>query len=290
MKRNYAYISQSQNDSQLTTYGSPGPRSRTAVLLRRPTRMRVKRSANLVPTVKNLVKSEIRKIEEVKSVQYLKQNQLCVSANNTANWTSTFFPISLSDATGVSVNQGAGAAGRIGNRIRTRKVMFRGIFVPLPYQASFNLTPQPYEVTMWIVTDKTNPTLVPDGTNLLQLGNTSIGPQGIMLDSISPVNTDKYQLHARHVFKLGTAVSDGTGNQAGYQSFANNDFSYNCKFDLDVTRFMPTNVLFNDATTLPTTKGVFVLISVGAAVGTALSATAQPVGLTYTIDYQYTDV
>lgn len=257
------------------------------VAVRKP--MRMSRKSSAVSSLKSLVKNEIAKSEEVKSVQFLKQSQLCVSSNNTSNWTNTFFPISLNDATGVSVNQGPGAAGRIGNRIRTKKVMFRGNFVPRSYDGNLNTAPQPYVVTMWIVTDKSNPTAVPDGTQLLQLGNTSITPTGITLDSMTPVNVDKYQLHGRYIFKLGHANYGGTGTNVAFQSFSNNDFSLNCEFNLDVTKFMPTNVMFNDNVTLPTTKGVFVLISVAGSTGTALANTAQPVNLNYTIDYQYTD-
>ena len=105
-----------------------------------------------------------------------------------------------------------------------------------------------------------------------------------------PVNTDRYKVLATKTFKLGYSYYAGSnGALPNSGNFSNNDFKLNANFSFDLTKHYPKNVVFDDATTVPSTRGLFCMIQYVAANGGALPTTNYSVGSQWMLDYHYED-
>lgn len=243
-------------------------------------------------TVKAVVKRVLAREAEVKTVQEYNYGVNLYSPNYATFDTTNVFPLGPRQTT-LPLPQGTGQGGRIGNRVHTRKLILAGSLVPNPYNATTNPIPQPMDVTMWIFYDKTkpteNPTPVANG-DWYQNGNGSVSFGGDTLDMISPVNTDRYRVVAKRNFKLGYADFAGTGQQVGSQSFANNDYKMTCNFKFDLTKHYPKVVKWNDnATSTPTTRGLWVMITPAWGQGTTIPSGVRPLGMQFMQNYMYQD-
>ena len=171
--------------------------------------------------------------------------------------------------------------------------MFRYVLRPLAYDATINSVPQPYEVQMLFCRVKNNPTSIPasaEVNNLFQLNNASLGPQGTLEDLCVPFNKDYWEILKVQRHKIGYADNTGSGAQITSAYLANNDFKLNVVNSINLTKYYPKTVKFNDTTNTPTTKGIFLLINViPAASSAAIPATQLPVRIHSYIDYQYED-
>lgn len=174
-----------------------------------------------------------------------------------------------------NIQQGVGQAQRVGNRVTTRKCVLRMVFTPNPIAA------QPGYLIMWIITKKNNST-VPAGIDsfFIQAGNASTYLSGNVFDTISEVNRDQWTLYKRRWWKVGYAGYTGQGT--------NNDFPLSKCVTLDITRYMPKTVVYNDATNNPSSKCVYACFEYVTADGTTVGTGACKVQ-SY-LDYHYTDV
>jgi len=241
--------------------------------------------------LRKLIQREISRNVENKCSQHYDYDQRLYSAVN-ANFPADNIIVLGPDPTSLVINQGTGQGNRIGNSITTKKFVFRGTLVPLPYDATFNAAPQPVQVRMVIFYDKTDPTAIPNpiaGNDFFQNGNTSKGFQNDLTDLWSPVNKDRYRVLATRTFKLGMAAYSGTGTNPGQQSFTNNDFKLNCNFSFNLTKHYPKIVKFNDGTATPTTRGLFCMFYYALANGGSVPGSAYMVGAQYMQDYTYED-
>lgn len=243
-----------------------------------------------VSTVKSIVKREIARNIENKVIEaYYDGNALYTYGH--ANWvTQNVFPV-CPYATVMSIAQGANQQQRIGNQIKTKKLIFSGCLFPNFYNVTTNPIPKPLEVVMWIIYDREAPSIDPvPGTDFIQLGSTTSALVGNLSDILCDVNNDRYRLVARKVLKLGYANYGGTGTQVAGQAFANNDFKLNQRFRFDLTKHYPKIVKYNDNYTSPTSRGLFCVIQPVPADGTvATPATALPCYISYALSYQYED-
>lgn len=214
-------------------------------------------------------------------------NYVNLAAFNTANMIP-LFPL----ATYWTLSQGVGQGERIGNSIRSHKLIYTGVLGPNAYDATYNAIPQPQEVLFMVLRRKDlgdgQPTSL---TSLYEVGNGVTSPTGAMIDVLREINEDLYDVPFKRLFKVGPAVNDGSGNSNTYQRFANNDFKYNCKFRMDLTKYIDKIVRFNDASTSQVGAKCYywaVWMPVNAA-ATAGGANDRPVQLTSQLIYHYKD-
>ena len=240
-------------------------------------------------SVKKVVQREIARNVENKTVQHYDYDQRLYAVNNVSFVTDNIWPV-CPDPSALIVNQGVTQSQRTGNQIKTKKLIFKGTLLPLPYDSTFNAAPQPVQGTIWIFYDKKNPTDVPTSvtTNFFQFGAASKGFQNDLTDNWSPVNTDRYRVVAKKHFKLGFANYDNNVPAAQMQ-FANNDFKLNCNFSFDLTKHYPKFVKFEDNSTVPTTRGLFCMVTYALANGGAVPSTSYMVGAQWMLDYQFED-
>jgi len=241
--------------------------------------------------LKKMIRREIARNVENKTSQYYQYDVRLYPAGNVSFPTDNIFPVGV-DPTSLVIPPGTAQGNRIGNTIKTKKLVFRGTIVPRAYDSTFNPAPQPVQLKMYIFYDKTTPTAVPNpqaANDFFQNGNSSKGFQNDLVDMWSPVNTDRYRILATKTFKIGFAANDGSGSSVINGFFANNDFKYNANFSFDLTKHYPQMVKFNDGSTVPTTRGLFCMCQYVAASGQAIPTTWYMLALQYMLDFQYED-
>lgn len=174
----------------------------------------------------------------------------------------------------ITISQGTGEGDRVGDSVRVKSAKLRMVLYPNVYDATSNNLPKPQDVQVFIFGmkpqyDSYNNAVSSATTNMLQNGNSSAGLTSIMSDLLSDVNSDIVTLYSRKIYKVGTATDTGTGNQIAYQYFANNDYKYNHIIEMDLTKFYPKKLIWNDTATLTTTRGVYMVVCPVPADGTA---------------------
>lgn len=76
-------------------------------------------------------------------------------------------------------------------------------------------------------------------------------------------------------------------NAPSYGNFTNNDYNLCAKFDIDITKWLPKTIVWDDSVTTPTSKMVYVVIeATGTAAAGVYSATNQ---IAAAIHLSYTD-
>lgn len=215
-----------------------------------------KRSSSVSAGVKKYVKKELHKNIENKVMNVAVANAF---GNILQNSNMNVFP--MTPYTGyLVISQGITQNARIGNKVSTRRVMLNYCMVPKPYDATTNPLCRPQEIDMFLGYVKGTPSTLPvatDFNNLYQVGSTSLGPQGELPDLIADINTDYWVIKKRWRHKLGYADVTGTGASPGSQYYANNDFKFNVVKKLNITKFCPKTLVWNDASNTPTSRGLF---------------------------------
>jgi len=236
------------------------------------------------------VRKVLQQTAEKKKSQYYEVDKFVLAANCTAaSWLNTIFPVTPYGAS-LIIQQGTGDGSRVGNRIKATKLRLKGAFTPTAYSAN-NPFPEPMMVRMWLLYDKENPTIIPGpGSDFIQFGGATQGLQSTFADMISVVNSDRWVVKYDRTFKLGFAGYSGTGVQPAFQSFANNDFSLVQEFDIDVLPMIAKNIVFDDNTGIPETRGLFMVIEAVKTTGTAAAATLIGVEMHFSLNMEYTDM
>lgn len=243
--------------------------------------------------LKKMVRREIARTEEVKCVQYYNDAKLLHTATS-ASVLDNIIELGP-DGVNLTISQGTGQGNRIGNRIMTKSLKFKGTLIALPYNAASNPTVIPQQVKIWIFYDKTDPTAVPDPrTNFFQNGNSVRAIQGQLTDFWAPINTERYAVLASKTFKLGfalNATTDAPSTSITTNAIPNNDFKLNANFSFDLTKHYPKVVKFADGGNTPTTRGLFAMFEYVRADGTSngTSDNTLCVGVEYMLDYHFTD-
>jgi len=239
--------------------------------------------------VKKYVKSIVHKEAENKCIQL---NYTTSLYSVTGSTTLNAFPISPY-ASYMAITQGVGQAGRVGNKIRTRKLMFNYVLRPLSYDATINTLPQPMEIQMIFGRTRNSPALLPAAADVQQMfqgSNGVIQPTGTLEDLCLPFNDDYWDIVKVVRHKLGYAESAGTGGSATSQYFSNNDFKMNVIRKLNLTKYIPKLLKYNDATNSPTSKGLFLFINVIPAGGSSpFGPTQLPCRIHSYINFEYED-
>nr|WDW25922.1 MAG: putative capsid protein [Canine stool-associated circular virus] len=236
------------------------------------------------------VKKVIAKTEEVKFASYT--GIVGVSAyTNTTNRQNNIIPLTPYAVTGITIPQGTGQNDRIGNRIRTKSVWLRGIIYPRPYGAN-NSNPTPQEVRVWFFSPKATtfqPTTLPgffQGAN-----NNSAAPGGTILDLTQIINNDAYIYRGHRTFKIGLSnMNAQAGVPSTVMGFTNNDFKFNARFNINLTKMIPKIIKYNDTDNTPFSTSVFMYWETVDADGSSQATDQAPIELSYSTTFRYTDV
>lgn len=247
-----------------------------------------RKASRKVSPLKKVIRREMARVIETKSKQAYNLNKPLYPTNST-NFIDNIFEVGPDGST-MQITQGAGQGQRVGNEVRTKKLTLKGTIVPLPYNVTTNYAPLPMQIKMFFFYDKTDPIAVPyPVTDFYQDGSSSRGFSNDLVDQWAAVNKDKYCLFTTRQYKLGFAAVMGTGTTPAQQAYSNNDFSYNANFNIDLTKYFPKRVKFNDNLGTPTTRGLYVMTVISSADGTNIPAGWVTAAMQYEVDYQYED-
>lgn len=238
---------------------------------------------------KAMVNRAIARTEEKKESQLYSINTP-IPSTASAGWTASSISIAPS-STGFVIPNGTGQGNRIGNVIRTKRAVIKGILHQNIYNATTNPQPQPVEVRMLIFKDKFNPSAQPAAValDLFQTGSTAAGPANDLADMMLDVNLDRYQVYHDQIFKLGFANNGGLGTNTSFQSFSNNDFKINCSFSVDITKFLPKTITYNDTSPAPMNNNLWMIFLPAFASGGVIPADSTLVNMSWSGSYQFTD-
>lgn len=223
---------------------------------------------------------------------YVTSSTLLIGSYLAANWTTTsLFPVTPYTSY-CQITQGTAQDSRIGNRIYTQRSRIKFLFWPAGYNATSNQVPRPSFIKIWFLAPKNdNISIPPNLSSLFQLGSTSIAPSGALSDLTHDINKDFWVVYKTKAFKLGYASNTGSGQQGLAANYANNDFPMMRKFTIDLTKITPKMIMYNDNTSLPSSRGVYCAVEAISADGnSAYQAVDRPVNMLYEQDFYYTDV
>lgn len=239
--------------------------------------------------VKAMVNRAIARTEEKKESNVYSLNTPLPSTAN-AGWTASSISIAPS-STGFVIPQGTGQGNRIGNHIRTKRAVVKGILHQNLFSSTTNNQPLPVQVRMLIFKDKFNKSGQPAAVSLdlFQTGSTAIGPTNDLADMMLDINRDRYQVYHDEIMKLGFAAYNGDGILTIYQGFTNNDFSLNCEFKVDITKFIPKQIMYNDAGAAPMNDNLWMIFIPAVATGSTLPANSTLINMSWSATYEYTD-
>lgn len=255
----------------------------------------VKKSGRPTPALRRMVQSIVSRNIENKSRQANLQMDCRYPQSGGVYKFNGLIPLTPYDPTGTPVDstihiaQGTGAASRVGNTIRTKRATLKGVLYPFPESEVYNPAPKVMEVCMWIFKVK-----VPITDNFLdveniidnsffQSSNSTTGVTGDLINIVQAPNTDTIQLLHKRVFKLGHSGGTQSGN------LSNNDFYFNRKFNINITKYLPKVVKFDDVDQAPTIKHTYALITPFCADGTVQSNQYYGCKCDYEINYVYED-
>lgn len=261
--------------------------------------MRRKVSTKPSLAIRRYVKRELSRQIENKTHQASYQME-CHNSNTAGSMSNEFhglIPITPYTATGapvgttIAITQGTGQASRIGNVIRVKRATLRGVMFPNDLNASTNPMPKAYEVCMWIFKlkdrafgDELTYANSVINTEFLQDNNATAGITGELINLVQPVNKDLIHLYYKRVFKLAYAAGTNTGN------LGNNDFKYNQKFSINVSKYVPKVIKYNDNTDMPSISHTYCLIVPFNADGTYYTdGQYEPMRCDWCLDYVYED-
>lgn len=263
--------------------------------------------------LRKMIKAEIHRQIENKTIQTVSAIYIPTTTSDTAgvDINNAIIRLTPSSTLSYQIAQGDGQGQRSGNQVTTRKMVIRGVLTAEPYSTTGdrpNTGPVPIVVRMHLMYDKrtpngidpsnnneVNPTPQSPNNDFFQFGNTTTGFQGTNLDQMQTINTDRYAVLASKTFKIGFQRYDGTTQStnptAAQQFYTNNDFKMQVPIRWNVTKYMPKKIKFNDASTSPNCRGLFLMSYGVPATGNAVTALAPvPQALfRFTTDYQYED-
>lgn len=130
--------------------------------------------------------------------------------------------------------------------------------------------------------------------NFFQSGNTSISPQGNLLDDFLTVNKQAYNVAFTRTFKVGNAtIFDGGETASGplnqNQKYTNNDFKINAKCTIDYTKHLIKTQSFNDSTFVPSNRQLYLVVESISCDNIDNGVNNYPMKMAYEIDYRFKD-
>lgn len=251
-------------------------------------------------TVKKIVKRELSKQIETKecfSASSITPASISATSSSVAGNMFICSPNSASSTIGyLSIPQGDGNGQRVGNRIRTKSLYMKYILTQTPQSVATNPIPTPIEVMIYWFKVKVTPQDVPTINNLrgananfFEYGSSSIGFDGSLYDVLHKINPDRYTYlcHRRH--KLGYQ-SNNVNNNPSYANGHNNDFKMNVVSGINLTKYCPKEILYDDLSTSTTTSPyIFCLVQPINATNVVFGPTILPMTMQFELQYKYSD-
>lgn len=290
------------------------PKKKRSMKKKRTTKRKVvSRSGRPTKALSKMVQRIIsRNIENKVHQSFYEMPVYYVSSGADAMEFRGLFPITPYTATGsppdtcIGITYGTSQKARIGNTIRTKRAILKGILFPRARDGDLNPEPRPLEVCLWIfklkgfgVTGGLGDTLggaeYALENNFLQDATATGSAEGLtgqLIDVMRPVNTDGIQILHKRVFKLGySAVSaSNQGNLGDNQGYANNDFKYNQKFSINVTKYLPKVIKYDDNDDMPSIRHTYVMIAPYNADGSnSNNSSLSPCICNWSLEYTYED-
>lgn len=254
-----------------------------------------KRSYKKKSSIKKMIKREISRQAEDKEAVVLNLGRNIYSVAAGAFDSSNIIECGFS-ATALNIAQGTSQGGRVGNKIRVKKLKIQGTLVPQPYSATTNPDPQPCQYRMILLYNKNTPNAVPTpqaSADIVQFGSTVSSFDDDLIDQWAPLNTDTYTVLAEKRCKVGFALNSATNQTPGTimpgQVMANNDFKLNYSLNWDITKYIPKVVTYKDNNVDATSRGLYLVIVPSSARGTALGSAAIVASFSYALTVKYED-
>lgn len=266
---------------------------------KRTYRRRISRRPRIAGMVKKIVRQAIARNVENKRLTTEFTKNLFHSGAGTNFRDQNIIALCPNSALGsiYQMVQGTGQQQRIGNQVRLKKLIFRGIMAPNPYSATTNPTPNPVMIQMFIISMKRNvpSSSIAEVNNVFQNtffanGSTSLGALGTLYDAVTPINTDQVTLHYKRTFKLGYENYSGvTGGADTGQTKASNDYKLNQRFSINLAKYMTKVWKFNDNEGATTSRQVYAIFQPLNFNGSIPAVGTTPAGLIAGVDVFYED-
>lgn len=207
------------------------------------------------------VKKIVHKMAENKSWERVGVN---VALNGAVSGSTSVDPTCLNCLPWLS--QGIGQSGRIGNRVRLVKNVFKGIINLLPSGGSATYQ-APVWVKVYVFSPKAFTNFTGDMGNanwkqFFQVNNADTGFYGNTLDMLQNVNTELFTLHTTRTFQLNASVLFGNGIYQGASG------QYTHKFTIDLAKYVKDLRYDDDSSTRPTNKNLLIAFQTCYADGT----------------------
>jgi len=191
-----------------------------------------------------------------------------------------------------TINQGVGQGARVGNVIKPVKVHLNYVLRPMSYDVATNPNCVPTDIQLFLGYVKNTPSFIPipgDFSYLFQNGSSSSGPVGNLRDQIAVINKDYWVIKKRWNHKIGFSQNNGTGAVIASQYFNNNDYKMSVTKRLDITKYIPKTIHFNDAVATTNNRNLFFFFQAVGANGGTFPATVLSSHIDYWIDFEYQD-
>lgn len=241
------------------------------------------------------VKAIVRRQQETKDKKY---DSGILTMKNFANSNPSSNTIELTpNSSTLAISQGTAESQRIGNMISTQKAYIKLRMSPLPYNGTSNSIPIPQIIciVIWSIKESSQTLASAQSiaqNDILQNNNSDGGFSGSLTDWMRDFNTDLITVHKKMYVKCGASVySSNTGNQANQFNYANNDFPLTVLKNIDITKYYPKRIRFNDNDNDGNARNVFLTVSPMDADGGANpdGTSAVPMEWEYGLHLKYKD-
>ena len=178
-----------------------------------------------------------------------------------------------------AIARGTGEADRVGNEVTTQKMVLRlNVYPNLENSAG----DEDQVFDLYIFRPRRSVFMsTGDMAKFKDNGNSSVGFDGSMLAAMLPVNNDKFKIHYFRRFRMNGIYT--TTNPLF------NSAPRSKQFQINLTKYVPKKVLFDDGTNSPENMGLYIAIGM-AQPG---QSTAPPITLAaymdYSVHYYYKD-
>lgn len=198
----------------------------------------------------------------------------------------------LPNASTLLIAQGTAVNQRAGNRVRIKKVTFRGQLSVADYDVTNNPLPQPQNIKMYFLSSKTTPNanIAPLTPPFYRSGATTSAMSGSHTDPYLQLDHESLTVYHEKLFKVGYATFQAApGGSATYGYYADNDFPLVQHFDYDVTKWCPKEIVWDDTGVTPTSRQLCCVVESTNAIAGGVTANS-PSSIVYQIHIEYSDV
>jgi len=232
---------------------------------------------------------------EVKINKYSQNGTLYSPANDIVNFQNVGGNLwcLTPHASFCAISQGTTEADRIGTKIRIKSVRMKLNVWPNAYNVTYNPTPVPFYLKLWIFSVKYSSQLSDVQNvvtnNFMNSNNSSVGLAGTLYDLTGPVNNNYVTLKKVIIRKIGVSSVYGTGAVASAEYHNNNDFKITQFINIDVTKYIRKCISYNDTSTTASTSATWCVAEVIPYNNDTTSIAQQPGKYALTLETRFTD-